>query len=44
LKKFRINGENEKYLTNSILDENEMIIKKKEQDKIVLNAIRLAIV
>jgi len=44
LKRFRGHYDNERYLSESILEAKQIVDKKKELDKLILNAIRLCIV
>ena len=44
LKLFRGNDDNNRFLSNSILNNQEIVLKKKELDKLVINAIRQTIV
>ena len=44
LKHFRSKYDNEYQLSESIMDLNEITAKKKEMDKLVLNAVRMCIV
>jgi len=41
---FRSKYDNEVYLSESIMDQKQLVMKKKELDKHILNAIRMCIV